>query len=500
MAEDKNVRLPPQDLEAEQALLAALLVNNAAFDKVGGFLLPEHFFGSVNKLIYEAILKIRNAGQTYDAVLINSYLHENPVYEEVGGFDYLTQLLGDKTSIVNAEDYAKLIYDRYLRREMIVVGTDIVNEAYQTGTNIKAGDIIGNAETKIFDLNQKGNINKGSVAFKKAGDQALEKVQEAMKNKGKLSGLSTGFKDLDELIAGLHNTDLIIIGGRPGMGKTAFATCLAYNVAEDLKRKAEEGEKPKGVAFFSLEMSADQLASRILSAQSKVPIFSMRNGKLSTEDFLKLTDCNQDLETLPLFVNDHANMDINEIQTQCRKMKHDPKIGLGLVVIDYLGLIDLSSVGYAGQKTQQIGEVSRRLKIMAKELDVPVVVLSQLNREAEGADRDSKRPRLSDLRDSGAIEQDADLVMLVYREYYYKVNAKPDKEKNESEDKYNQRVEELKAEAQKCKNKADVIVAKNRHGSTKTITFTFLAEYTKFQDYTGDKVAEVAEEYGDKLQ
>lgn len=498
MVEEKNVRLPPQNLEAEQALLAALLINNSAFDKVGGFLLPEHFFGSVNKLIYEAILKIKNAGQTYDAVLINSFLLGNPIYEEVGGFDYLTQLLGDKTSIVNAEDYAKLIYDRFLRREIITLGTDIVNESYQTGTNIKAGDIIGNAETKIFDLNQKGNLNKGAVAFKKAGDQALEKVQEAMKNKGEISGLSTGFADLNKLTAGLHNTDLIIIGGRPGMGKTAFVTCLAYNVAEDLKKRAEEqGEKPRGVAFFSLEMSADQLASRILSAQAKVSLSSMRNGKLSTDDFVKLSECNQALENLPLFVNDHANMDINEIQTQCRKMKHDPKMGLGLVIIDYLGLIDLSSVGYAGQKTQQIGEVSRRLKIMAKELDVPVVVLSQLNRGTDGSDRDSKRPQLSDLRDSGAIEQDADLVMFVYREYYYKKNAKPDREKNESEDKYQQRLAELEVEKQKCKNLAEVIVAKNRHGGVDTIKFTFLQEYTKFSDFVDD--AEI-ESYGDKLQ
>lgn len=498
MAEEKKVRVPPQDLEAEQALLGALLVNNSALDKVGGFLLPEHFFGSVNKLIYEAILKIRNAGQTYDAVLINSFLLGQTVYEEAGGFDYLTQLLGDKTSIVNAEDYAKLIYDRFLRREIISLGTDIVNESYKTGTNSKAGDIIGNAETKIFDLNQKGNVNKGSVAFKKAGDQALEKVQEAMKNKGEISGLSTGFTDLNKLTAGLHNTDLIIIGGRPGMGKTAFVTCLAYNVAEDLKKRAEEqGEKPRGVAFFSLEMSADQLASRILAAQAKVPLSSMRNGKLSTEDFSKLTECNQSLESLPLFVNDHANMDINEIQTQCRKMKHDPKMGLGLVVIDYLGLIDLSSVGYAGQKTQQIGEVSRRLKIMAKELDVPVVVLSQLNRGTDGSDRESRRPQLSDLRDSGAIEQDADLVMFVYREYYYKKNAKPDREKNESEDKYQQRLDELELEKQKCKNLAEVIVAKNRHGAADTIKFTFLQEYTKFSDYVDD--AEI-ESYGDKLQ
>ncbi len=474
-------RLPPQNIEAEQALLGAILANNHALEKVSEFLRPVHFASPVHSAIYQAILTLHSRGHSADPVTLKGYLTNDGTLDEVGGVKYLMDLAATAVTIINAEDYAKLIFDRYLRRQLIGLGTDIVNNAYAFNLNNDASLQMADAEKRLYDLGTEGQIDGGPKSFVETLTEVIQEVSEAKKNPDGISGVPTGFRDLDNKMGGLHKSDLLILAGRPGMGKTAFATCLAFNTAQSFLEDIKAGKKRKGVAFFSLEMSASQLAGRILSTETQIASDKLRNGKISTDEFRRVVGFAADLEKVPLYIDDTPGLTVAAIHNRCRRLRRDESKGLGLVVIDYLQLIDMSTSVYKGDMVRGLTETTRLLKIMAKELDVPVLVLSQLSRAVE--QREDKRPLLSDLRDSGSIEQDADIVMFVFREHYYLKSSIPVQRQNETEDKFNDRYRKWEKSLVDLQNKAELIIAKQRHGSLGTVDLSFEGQFTRFGDW-----------------
>lgn len=474
-------RIPPQNLEAEQALLGAILTNNHALEKIGEFLKPFHFASPVHAAIYQAIQTLHSRGHSADPVTLKGYLAADGVLEEVGGPKYLMDLASSAVTIINSEDYAKLVFDRYLRRQLIALGTDIVNNAYAVSLESEATSQMAQAEKMLYELGTEGQIEGGPKSFVDTLTEVIQEVSEAKKNPDGLSGITTGFRDLDNKMGGLHKSDLLILAGRPGMGKTAFATCLAFNSARAFLDDINAGKERKSVAFFSLEMSAPQLAGRILAMETQIASDKLRNGKITTDEFRRVVGFAADLEKVPLFVDDTPGLTVAAIHNRCRRLKRDSSKGLGLVVIDYLQLIDMSNSSFKGDMVRGLTETTRLLKIMAKDLNVPVMVLSQLNRAVE--QREDKRPMLSDLRDSGSIEQDADIVMFVFREYYYLKNGVPVQRQNETDDKFSERIRKWEKSLIDLEKKAELIIAKQRHGSLGTIDLSFEAQFTRFGDW-----------------
>ena len=480
-SEEIPVRMPPQNIEAEQALLGAILANNHALEKVSEFLKPVHFASPVHAAIYQAILALHGRGHSADPVTLKGYLAGDGTLDEVGGAKYLMDLAATAVTIINAEDYAKLVFDRYIRRQLIGLGTDIVNDAYAVNLEDDAPMQMARAEKKLYELGTEGQIEGGPKPFVDTLTEVIQEVSEAKKNPDGISGVSTGFRDLDNKMGELHKSDLLILAGRPGMGKTAFATCLAFNTARSFLEDIQKGKERKGVAFFSLEMSASQLAGRILAMETQIASDKLRNGKITTDEFRRVVGFAADLEKVPLFVDDTPGLTVAAIHNRCRRLKRDASKGLGLVVIDYLQLIDMSTSVYKGDMVRGLTETTRLLKIMAKDLNVPVLVLSQLSRAVE--QREDKRPLLSDLRDSGSIEQDADIVMFVFREHYYIKNSVPVQRQNETEDKFNDRVRKWEKSLVDLEKKAELIIAKQRHGSLGTIDLSFEGQFTRFGDW-----------------
>lgn len=474
------VRLPPQNIEAEQALLGAILTNNHALEKLSEFLKPFHFASPIHASIYQAILSLHSRGHSADPVTLKSYLANDGALDEVGGVKYLMDLAGAAVTIINAEDYAKLIFDRYLRRQLIALGTDVVNNAYNISIENEAETQMAQAEKMLYELGTEGQIDGGPKAFVDTLTEVIQEAAEAKKNPDGLAGVPTGFKDLDKKMGGLHKSDLIILAGRPGMGKTAFATCLAFNTAKSFLNDVNDGKERKGVAFFSLEMSASQLAGRILAMETQIASDKLRNGKIGADEFRRVVGFAAELEKVPFYIDDTPGLTVAAIHNRCRRLKRDGSKGLGLVVIDYLQLIDGSDSRFRGDMVRQLTEMTRMLKIMAKDLNVPVVVLSQLNRSVES--RDNKHPMLSDLRDSGSIEQDADIVMFVYRHHYYIKNEEPARRQNETDETFSKRIKQWEKDVIDSDGKAELIIAKQRHGSLGTINLTFEGQYTRFGD------------------
>lgn len=466
-------RTPPQNVEAEQALLGAILANNNALEKVSEFLKPVHFASPVHAAIYQAIVTLHARGHIADPVTLKGYLANDGLLDEVGGVKYLMDLAATAMTIINVEDYGKLVFDRYLRRQLINIGTDVVNDAYAVSLENDALTQMSQAENKLYKLSTEGQVGGGPQQFHAALDEVLQEIAEARKNPDGLSGVPTGFRDLDRKMSGLHNSDLIILAGRPGMGKTAFATCLAFNTARSFMNDVKER---RGVAFFSLEMSSAQLAGRILAMETQISSEKLRSGKITEDEWRRIATFAGDLEKVPLYVDDTPGLNVTQIHNRCRRMK-----GLGLIVIDYLQLIDMSDSAYKGDMVRGLTETTRRLKIMAKDLNVPVLVLSQLNRAVE--QRDDKRPQLADLRDSGSIEQDADIVMFVFREHYYLKNGAPVQKQNETEDRYNERLRKWEKDLVDLEKKATLIIAKQRHGSVGDIDLSFEGQFTRFGDW-----------------
>ena len=479
-SEPKNL---PQNIEAEQALLGAILANNKAYEKVSEILKSEHFAETAHQKIFEVISTLLQRGHVADVITLKNYFEQSGTLNEVGGYPYLIKLAEAASPLTNAEYYAQFIYDKYLRRELINTGYDIVNDAMKEDIDLSAPEQIENAEKKLFDLSFQGESQTGFVNFAEALNSSLGYISRAYEKDGKISGLPTGLDALDSKTGGLNDSDLIIIAGRPAMGKTALATNIAYNVADYMSHEKNIESKNKGVAFFSLEMSADQLASRILSTITQTAGHKMRTGDLDKAEFTRIVAAVRELENIPLYIDDTPGLTINNIRTRARRLKRTK--GLGLIVIDYIQLITGSSKKSEGNRVQELSEISRGLKILAKELKVPVIALSQLNRGVE--QRDDKRPVMSDLRESGSIEQDADIVMFVYRENYYVVNEEPKQKANETPEHLQKRMEDWEKRKRETANLAEVIIGKQRHGPTGTVNLFWNGEFAQFGNLTKEE-------------
>ena len=480
----------PKNIEAEQALLGAILANNKTFEKVSEFLRPEHFADPIHAKIFDIISKLITRGHVADTVTLKNYFEQDGSLDEVGGYKYLIKLADSATPLTNAEYYAQFIYDKYLRRELIATGFEIANNAANEDLDSDASEQIENAEKRLFDLANQGESSTGFIEFSTALTDSVKRIESAYQKDGKISGLPTGLDALDAITGGLNDSDLIIIAGRPAMGKTALATNIAYNVADFLAHDKNTPAKNKGVAFFSLEMSADQLASRILSTVTQTNGHKMRTGELETAEFTRIAAAVRELEQIPLYIDDTPGLNINTIRTRARRLKRNK--GLGLIVIDYIQLINgTGSKRSEGNRVQELSEISRGLKILAKELQVPVIALSQLNRGVES--RDDKRPLMSDLRESGSIEQDADIVMFVFRENYYIKNEEPKPKAGELPEHLQKRLDDWKARLAATQNIAEVIIGKQRHGPTGTVQLFWNGDYAQFgnlakQEYLPEQI------------
>lgn len=467
----------PQNIEAEQALLGALLANNKSFEKVSEFLKPQHFADPIHAKIFEIISKLITRGHVADVITLKNYFEQEGILSEVGGYKYLVKLADSSTPLTNAEYYAQFIFDKFLRRELISTGFDIVNDASKEDLETGAMEQIESAEKKLFDLANHGESRGGFQDFAEALGTSLGRIEQAYQKDGKISGLPTALDALDNKTGGLNNSDLIIIAARPAMGKTALATNIAYNVAEYMCHSKDMDEKDKGVAFFSLEMSADQLATRILSTVTQTNGHKMRTGELEKAEFMRIAAAVQELENIPLYIDDTPGLNINSIRTRARRLKRNK--GLGEIIIDYIQLIvGTGSKKNEGNRVQELSEISRGLKILAKELNIPVIALSQLNRGVE--QREDKRPVMSDLRESGSIEQDADIVMFIYRENYYLQNEEPKQKASENPDHFAKRVEEWEARRRATTNVSEIIIGKQRHGPTGTVQLFWNGDYAMF--------------------
>ena len=467
----------PKNIEAEQALLGAILANNKTLERVAEFLKKEHFSDPVHAKIYDILYSLITKGHVADVITLKNYFEQSGSLEEVGGYAYLVKLADSATPLTNAEYYAQFIYDKYLRRELISTGFDIVKNASEEDLESDAKDQIELAEKRLFDLANQGETQSGFVDFSTALEESLRRVESAYQKEGKISGVPTGLDDLDAKTGGLNDSDLIILAGRPAMGKTALATNIAYNVAEFFAHDKNTPAKNRGVAFFSLEMSADQLASRILSTVTQTNGHKMRTGELDNAEFTRIAAAVRELETMPLYIDDTPGLNINTIRTRARRLKRNK--GLGLIVIDYIQLINgTGGKKSEGNRVQELSEISRGLKILAKELQVPVIALSQLNRGVES--RDDKRPLMSDLRESGSIEQDADIVMFVFRENYYIQNEQPKQKAAETPEHLQKRIEEWEARVRATKNIGEVIIGKQRHGPTGPVQLFWNGDYAQF--------------------
>lgn len=452
-------------------------MNNRALERVSEFLKPEHFSHPAHQEIYKLAEKQFAAGIPFDIITAKTYLDQQGVLESVGGIDYLTQLSSAGATVVNVEQYGRIVYENAMRRDLIALGQDITDAAFVEDLDNPVSKQIETAEQKLFEMATTGVSEKEVSSIASALKDALSEAEIAYKADGKLSGLTTGLNDLDKSISGLHHSDLIIIAGRPAMGKTTLAMNIAFNAANAILY-GRANEKYKGaVVFFSLEMSSSQLAARVLSSQSKIPATAMREGSLTDEDFLKMSQYSAAIGKVPLFIDDTPGMSVPMIRTRARRLarKHG---GIALIVIDYLQLMTSPGGKRNDNRVQELSEITRGLKMLAKELDVPVIALSQLSRSVEN--RDDKRPQLADLRESGSIEQDADIVMFTYREEYYLENRDPSQRLSGNANA--NIIESWHKRLEKARGKADVIIGKNRHGRPETVHLAFFGEYSLFDN------------------
>lgn len=475
--DDPAYRVAPHNEEVEQALLGALLINNRALEKVVEFLKPAHFYNAVHGRIYEAIVKFIERGQDASPLTLKNYFEKDADLSHVGGGQYLADLAASVISVLNVEDYGRTIYEMHLRRALIAMGEDVVNNAYDHNIDLDAKQQIEQTERRLFELATAGDFKGGFVAFHESLARAIEMAQQAYQREGMITGVTSGFSDLDKKMGGLQPSDLVILAGRPSMGKTSLATNIAFNAARAyLEKNKQEGAV---VGFFSLEMSAEQLATRILADLSEVPSDKIRRGELKDTDFHKFVEASQLLSRTPLFIDDTPALTISAIRTRARRLQRQHQ--LGMIVIDYLQLLQGSGRGSSFEnRVQEISEITRGLKAIAKELNVPVLALSQLSRAVE--QRENKRPLLSDLRESGSIEQDADVVMFVYREEYYLEREPPGRRPEETEEKYATRYADWQQQMEKCHNVAECIIAKQRHGPIGTVHMHFNGELTRFSN------------------
>lgn len=462
----------PHNIEAEQQLLGAILINNDIFDRISSLVRAEHFYEPVHARIFEVASAriVKNA--LASPVTLKAFLEDDPGLKELGGPAYLVRLAGAAISAFAARDYAQMIYDLAVRRELIALGRDIAAKAARVDVASEPREQIVEAEQRLYKLGEQGVAERGFQSFLKAVTDAVNVANAAYQRDGGLAGVSTGLVDLDKKLGGLHRSDLLILAGRPSMGKTSLATNIAFNVAKSYKRgrlpDGTEGAVNGGVVgFYSLEMSAEQLAARILSEAAEVPSEQIRRGDMTEAEFRRFVEAAKALEACPLYIDDTPALPISQLAARARRLKRTH--GLDVLVIDYLQLVRPATA--KDSRVNEVSEITQGLKAIAKELDIPVIALSQLSRQVEN--REDKRPQLSDLRESGSIEQDADVVMFVYRDEYYREREKPGDDNLEAMAKWQEAMERVHG-------KAEVIIGKQRHGPIGTVELSFEGRFTRF--------------------
>jgi replicative DNA helicase len=472
--EPLHFRQPPHNIDAEQALLGAILVNNEALDRVSGFLKIEHFYDPIHGQIFEIASKLIQAGKQATPVTMRTFFENaEPIDSHMTVPQYLGRLAANATTIINAADYGRTVYDLATRRALIAIGEEMVTTAYDSPIDTPPEAQIQESEGALYALAEAGKYGQGFVDFGLALTQTIEMANAAYERDGQLSGISTGISDLDNKTGGLQSSDLIVLAGRPSMGKTALVTNIAFNVAKAYKAEKQSDGTDKVVnggvvGFFSLEMSAEQLATRIIAEQAEISSGDIRRGMIDETQFRRLVEVSQVMSRIPLYIDQSGGLTIAQLCARARKLKRQK--GLNLLIIDYLQLLAGSSKSSQANRVQEITEITTGLKALAKELAVPVIALSQLSRQVE--QREDKRPQLSDLRESGSIEQDADVVMFVYREEYYVERAKPS-EGTPGFQEWQQKMSQLVG-------KAEVIIGKARHGPVGYVELAFESRYTRF--------------------
>ena len=458
----------PSNLEAEQALLGSILVNNDIIDEVSTIISPNIFYDPAHIKIYEVIESLNNKGMIANPITLKNFFEKDNMLIEVGGTEYLVKLTRFSGSAKQAVDYAKVIHEMYLRRELVLISDKLSSDTLNANSQEQnAENIIEITEKSLFDLAERGSFSQSFLKFNEALDQTIEMATLAMKSDQGIVGVPTGLTDLDEKLGGLHKSDLVILAGRPGMGKTALATNIAYHAAQNLLSRQEKSS----IAFFSLEMSSEQLSTRILSEQARIKSDDIRRGKVTESEINRYIETSRNIYNLPLYIDETPAITISTLSNRARRIKR--LFGLSLIVVDYIQLMRAPNSNNRGDnRVQEVSEITQGLKALAKELKVPVLALSQLSRAVES--RDDKKPQLSDLRESGSIEQDADVVMFVYREAYYLENKQPKLGSIEHA--------EWQSKMNDVNGLADIILGKQRHGPTGTVKVEFEGIYTKFKD------------------
>ncbi len=464
----KDENNQPSNLEAEQALLGSILVNNDIIDEVSGIVKPKIFYDPSHIKIYEVIESLNSKGMIANPITLKNFFEKENILNEVGGTEYLVKLTRFSGSGKQAMDYAKVIHEMYLRRELIQISENLNSETINANSNeIDAEKIIESTEKSLYELAERGSFSQSFLKFNKALDQTIEMATLAMQNDQGIVGVPTGLSELDQKLGGLHKSDLVILAGRPSMGKTALATNIAYNAAQNILEKQEKSS----VAFFSLEMSSEQLSTRILSEQARIKSDDIRRGKVTEDEINRYIETSRNIYNLPLYIDETPAITISTLSNRARRIKR--LFGLSLIVVDYIQLMRSNS-NKNENRVQEISEITQGLKALAKELSVPILALSQLSRAVE--QRDDKQPQLADLRESGSIEQDADVVMFVYREEYYLERKQPKLGSIEHA--------EWQSKMNDVNGLADIILGKQRHGPTGVVKVEFEGIYTKFKDLT----------------
>ena len=467
----------PQNIEAEQSLIGSVLFDNKVIEDLPTNFDTRHFFDPLHATIFDACIFLIDNGRLADPLTLKSYLKQDDLQRDMDIEKYLSELREGVVSLTKAKFYAEEIRNCYIRRSLIRIGDELINKSVNPTIDITPDQEISNTEEQLYNLAEKDQINSGPLDFKSVLASATNQINEAYNRKGKLSGIDTGFSGLNRQLGGLNKSDLLVLAGRPAMGKTALATNIGFNAA-----KSSKLEKNESILIFSLEMSAEQLAQRILAEQSTIDSHKLRSGDLNETEFSKLVSTQNDILNLPFFIDDTPAISVGQIASRARRLKRTH--GLSLIIIDYIQLIQGSKASEAQGRVQEVSNITRGLKSLAKELNVPILALSQLSRAVE--QREDKRPILADLRESGSIEQDADVVMFVYREEYYLDKSEPTQRDNENQESFNERFLKWQDRRNLAEGKAEIIISKQRHGPTGIVQVQFEAKFTRFMDLVQD--------------
>jgi len=467
----------PQNIEAEQSLIGSVLFDNKVLEDLPTNFATRHFFDPLHASIFDACIFLIDNGRLADPLTLKSYLKQDDLQRDIDIEKYLSELREGVVSLSKAKFYAEEIRNCYVRRSLIRIGDELINKSVNPTLDVTPDQEISNTEEQLYNLAEKDQINSGPLDFKSVLASATNQINEAYNRKGKLSGIDTGFSGLNRQLGGLNKSDLLVLAGRPAMGKTALATNIGFNAA-----KSSKLEKNESVLIFSLEMSAEQLAQRILAEQSTIDSHKLRSGDLNETEFSKLVSTQNDILNLPFFIDDTPAISVGQIASRARRLKRTH--GLSVIIIDYIQLIQGSKASEAQGRVQEVSNITRGLKSLAKELNVPILALSQLSRAVE--QREDKRPILADLRESGSIEQDADVVMFVYREEYYLDKSEPTQRDNENQESFNERFLKWQDRRNMAEGKAEIIISKQRHGPTGIVQVQFEAKFTRFMDLVQD--------------